>query len=204
MNTKNSILLISDDGDLSKLLKSKLIFLRNNDEIILSDFKNALSNLRLCNADIVLVSENSSQKDTLELIKTLRENKGLCIILLVNSYDKEMILAGYDAGIDDFALSSADDFELVIRVVNNIKHNSLKLKGFLFYCLQFSYILCFSFLSFALKTIDMSVGYAIWCSLGILLISIIGIVFLHESVSLLKIASILLIILGAVGLRLAN
>jgi response regulator receiver domain len=130
MNTKNSILLISDDGDLSKLLKSKLIFLRNNDEIILSDFKNALSNLRLCNADIVLVSENSSQKDTLELIKTLRENKGLCIILLVNSYDKEMILAGYDAGIDDFALSSADDFELVIRVVNNIKHNSLKLKGF--------------------------------------------------------------------------
>ena len=48
----------------------------------------------------------------------------------------------------------------------------------------------------------MSVGYAIWCSLGILLISIIGIV--HESVSLLKIASILLIILGAVGLRLAN
>ena len=50
----------------------------------------------------------------------------------------------------------------------------------------------------------MSVGYAIWCSLGILLISIIGIVFLHESVSLLKIASILLIIVGAVGLRLAN
>ena len=50
----------------------------------------------------------------------------------------------------------------------------------------------------------MSVGYAIWCSLGILLISIIGIVFLHESVSLLKIASILLIILGAAGLRLAN
>lgn len=67
-----------------------------------------------------------------------------------------------------------------------------------------SYILCFLFLSFALKTIDMSVGYAIWCSLGILLISIIGIVFLHESVSLLKIASILLIILGTVGLRLAN
>lgn len=67
-----------------------------------------------------------------------------------------------------------------------------------------SYILCFLFLSFALKTIDMSVGYAIWGSLGILLISIIGIVFLHESISFLKIASILLIILGTIGLRLAN
>lgn len=65
------------------------------------------------------------------------------------------------------------------------------------------YILCFLFLSYALKTIDMSVAYAIWCALGILLISIIGMVFFHESISFLKIASILLIILGTVGLRLA-
>ncbi len=67
-----------------------------------------------------------------------------------------------------------------------------------------SYILCFLFLSYALKTIDMSVCYAIWGSLGILLISIIGMVFLHESISFIKIASILLIILGTIGLRLAN
>lgn len=40
-----------------------------------------------------------------------------------------MILAAYDAGIDDFALASAEDFELVIRTVNNIKHNSIKLKA---------------------------------------------------------------------------
>lgn len=67
-----------------------------------------------------------------------------------------------------------------------------------------SYILCFLFLSFALKTIDMSVCYGIWESLGILLICVVGIVFLHESISFLKIASILLIILETIGLRLAN
>lgn len=50
----------------------------------------------------------------------------------------------------------------------------------------------------------MSVAYAIWGAFGILLISIIGMLFLHESISILKIASILLIILGTVGLRLAN
>lgn len=66
-----------------------------------------------------------------------------------------------------------------------------------------SYGLCFLFLSYALRTIEMGVAYAIWGALGIFLISIIGIVFLHESVSLLKIASILFIILGTVGLRLA-
>lgn len=67
-----------------------------------------------------------------------------------------------------------------------------------------SYALCFLFLSFALKTIDMSVAYAIWGALGILLISAIGILFLHETVSVLKIVSILLIILGTVGLRMAS
>lgn len=67
-----------------------------------------------------------------------------------------------------------------------------------------SYGLCFLFLSFSLRTIDMGVAYAIWGALGILLISIIGIVFLHESVSLLKLVSILLIVLGTVGLRLAS
>ena len=68
----------------------------------------------------------------------------------------------------------------------------------------FGYILCFLFLSYALKTIDISVAYAIWGAFGILLVSAIGMIFFHESVSFLKVASILLIILGTVGLRMAN
>lgn len=67
-----------------------------------------------------------------------------------------------------------------------------------------SYGLCFLFLSYALKTMDVSIAYAIWVAFGILLISAIGIIFLHESVSLLKIISILFIIIGTVGLRLAS
>lgn len=65
------------------------------------------------------------------------------------------------------------------------------------------YGLCFLFLSYALKTIDMSVAYAIWCAFGILLVSAIGMFFFNETISILKIASIVLIILGTVGLRLA-
>ena len=66
------------------------------------------------------------------------------------------------------------------------------------------YIFCFLFLSYSLKTIDMSVAYAIWGSVGILLVSIVGIVFMHESLSVVKVVSIALIILGTIGLRLAN
>lgn len=67
-----------------------------------------------------------------------------------------------------------------------------------------SYALCFLFLSYALRTIDMGIAYAIWGALGILLISTIGILFLNESISVIKVISILLIILGTVGLRPAS
>ncbi len=56
-----------------------------------------------------------------------------------------------------------------------------------------SYVFCFLFLSFALKTIDVSIAYAIWAAVGVF----------HESVSLLKVVSILFIIIGTAGLKLA-
>ena len=129
MNDKNSILLISDDDNLSKIIEAKLIFLRATDSIVLSNYQNAIQNLELYYSDVVLIHENSIQSKTIDLIKKLRENKNISIILLVNSYDKNMILASYDAGIDDFAFSTSDDFELVIRTVNNLKHNSIRLKA---------------------------------------------------------------------------
>ncbi len=130
MSEKNNILLISDDENLSQILQKKLIFLRRDDSILISDFKDALSKLELSSADIVLVNENSSGTQTVELIKKLRENKNLCIILLANSCSSDLVLAAYDAGIDDFALSDAEAFELVVRTVNNIKHNSVKMNYF--------------------------------------------------------------------------
>lgn len=129
MSDKNSILLISDDKNFAEVLKSKLIFLRKDDAIITSNFDEAEQNLKLSLANIVLVHESTSKTETSELIKILRQNKDICIILLANAYNEEFILTCYDIGIDDFAMSNAEAFELVIRVVNNIKHNSIKLQA---------------------------------------------------------------------------
>ncbi len=124
---ENNILLISNDETVSKALREKLLFLRKDDAVVLSDYKEALSTQELTRAELIFVHESGSAQDTVELIKKLRVNNNLCIILLVNSYNKGLILAAYDNGADDFAFASADDFELVIRAVNNIKHNSIKL-----------------------------------------------------------------------------
>jgi len=43
MNSKNSIVLISDDKNLSEKIASKLIFLRNNDEVLFSGYDDAVN-----------------------------------------------------------------------------------------------------------------------------------------------------------------
>jgi len=63
------------------------------------------------------------------------------------------------------------------------------------------YGLSFAAFVFALKRIDISVAYAIWAGLGVMLIAIIGITYFKEPVSTLKIISIVLIIAGVAGLR---
>jgi small multidrug resistance pump len=58
----------------------------------------------------------------------------------------------------------------------------------------------FTCLNFALRTIDVSIAYAIWSALGLMLVAAIGILVLRESASALKLASIALIVAGVAGL----
>ncbi|MEJ5301065.1 MAG: multidrug efflux SMR transporter [Thermodesulforhabdaceae bacterium] len=66
------------------------------------------------------------------------------------------------------------------------------------------YAASFVGVTLALKEIDVSVAYAIWSGLGTALITLIGIFFFREAVTVLKIVSIILIIIGIVGLNLAG
>lgn len=66
------------------------------------------------------------------------------------------------------------------------------------------YIICFTCLSIALKKIDISIAYAIWSAVGIVVLSAIGVFVFKESISVLKVISILFIILGVVGLNLSG
>lgn len=66
------------------------------------------------------------------------------------------------------------------------------------------YVLCFAFLSIALKKLDMSVAYAIWSAAGITVLTAIGILIFKESISVMKIVSIIFIIVGVIGLNLSG
>jgi len=66
------------------------------------------------------------------------------------------------------------------------------------------YILSLVALTYALKKIDMSMAYAVWAGVGTALITLVGIFFFKEPATMLKLASIALIIIGVVGLHLSS
>ena len=56
-------------------------------------------------------------------------------------------------------------------------------------------------LVFVLKKLEVSIAYAIWASCGTALIAVIGILWFKEPVSVIKVVSIALIIVGIIGLE---
>lgn len=60
------------------------------------------------------------------------------------------------------------------------------------------------FLAVAVKHIDVSVAYAVWAGLGIVLITVIGVFSFNEPLTWLRVTCIGLIVVGVVGLNLSG
>ena len=65
---------------------------------------------------------------------------------------------------------------------------------FVFYSLSFTAFI------YALRTLDLSIAYAMWAAVGLSLIAAIGILHFNESVTALKMLSIAVIVIGVIGL----
>jgi small multidrug resistance pump len=69
-------------------------------------------------------------------------------------------------------------------------------------------VLCYAaslgLLTLALRKIDIGTAYAIWSGLGTALIAVVGFVAFRDAVTVLKLVSLGLIIIGVAGLRLAG
>jgi small multidrug resistance pump len=66
------------------------------------------------------------------------------------------------------------------------------------------YGLAFSCNTFATKTLDLSITYAVWSGVGTVATAIIGIYFFKEPGTALKLVSITLILIGVMGLHSAS
>lgn len=66
------------------------------------------------------------------------------------------------------------------------------------------YVLSLSMLTLALKKLEIGIAYAIWSGVGIVLLSIIGVIFFKESIDLPKIIFVSFILIGTIGLNLSR
>lgn len=62
----------------------------------------------------------------------------------------------------------------------------------------------FATLTLVIRTIELSVAYAIWAGAGTAIIAVIGIVGFGENASPMKIASLVMVVVGVVGLQLSS
>jgi small multidrug resistance pump len=66
------------------------------------------------------------------------------------------------------------------------------------------YLISFVLLARVLKSMDLSIAYAIWAGAGTALIAVVGIVWLGEPANALKLAGVALVVLGVVALNLGG
>ncbi|MGB3022837.1 MAG: multidrug efflux SMR transporter [Methyloceanibacter sp.] len=66
------------------------------------------------------------------------------------------------------------------------------------------YLFSIAALILALKRLELSISYAIWAGVGTTLTVMIGIVYFREPLTLIKLGSVALVVIGVVGLSLAG
>lgn len=67
-----------------------------------------------------------------------------------------------------------------------------------------TYVVSLWLTALALKSLEISLAYAVWAGVGTAAIAIIGMAALGETVNALKLASIVLVISGVIGLNLSG
>ena len=97
----------------------------------------------------------------------------------------------------------------VTIVLEVIGSTMMKLaNGFTVFWPSVAVFVCYSLslagLTIVLKYIDLSVAYAIWSGVGVALVAMIGILYFKEPVTAQRVLSLMLIIIGVVGLQMAS
>ena len=91
-------------------------------------------------------------------------------------------------------------FEIIALVFMKKSDGFTKLFPILLVLLFYSMAL--GCLILVLRQMDTSIAYAIWASAGILIMALVGMLWLNEPVTTIKIVSMILIALGVIGLEL--
>ncbi len=127
MPVENSIILVTDDSNIAEILKPKLILLREVDNILTTDYSNAVEKIKNILPEVVLIYCAEEKTKCLELVKALRseqKTKNISVLLILDKYNQDLLLNAYEEGITDYLMLNADDAEILIRTIWGLKKNA--------------------------------------------------------------------------------
>ena len=102
MIDSNNILLITDYEEVATSILKKLVLLRKNDNISVTNIKNLKKTLENSLYCVVILHETEDENTTIKAIKNIKEIKPDSeVLLLLNDINPELILKAYDNGIYD-------------------------------------------------------------------------------------------------------
>ncbi len=127
MIDSNNILLITDYEEVATSILKKLVLLRKNDNISVTNIKNLKKTLENSLYCVVILHETEDENTTIKAIKNIKEIKPDSeVLLLLNDINPELILKAYDNGIYDYILTDSEDYEMLIKTINCFKLRSVK------------------------------------------------------------------------------
>lgn len=127
MSSDNNLIFVTNDNNITGILKPKLVLLREVDDILTTTYSDAVEKIKELIPETILIYCAEEKNECLELIKAIRsENKikNISILLIIDKYNQDFILNAYDENITDYLTVNADDAEILIRTIWSLKKNA--------------------------------------------------------------------------------
>ena len=128
MSAENSIILITNNEDVAQILKPQLVLLRDIDSISVSNYADAIKNVKAASPDAILLHCEFEKQECLNLVREIKADdalKNIALLLVVNEYDQDFVLNVYDEDITDFFVLESNEAEILMRFIWGLKKNLL-------------------------------------------------------------------------------
>lgn len=129
---QNTITLITNEKELSELIKQKIFLLRESDSFKTIGSAAAFEFVKKDNPSLVIYhlknSEKEKEEEFLNFLNKIKQNEKLkttSVLLLFDEFDEECLCNAYEKGITDFVTMDSSDTEFTIRTIWCLKKQEL-------------------------------------------------------------------------------
>lgn len=127
MSNDNNLIFVTNDSNITGILKPKLVLLREVDDILTTNYNEAIEKIKANIPETVIIYCSHEKEDCLNLIRAIKKEeklKNISILLLLDQYNQDFVLNAYDENITDYLTINADDAEILIRTIWCLKKNA--------------------------------------------------------------------------------